>query len=142
MRAFYLAYPICDALRPELSWTHYRLLLRVDKPEARAFYETEAVNSRWTTRELERQIHSLLFERLALSRDQEGVLALAEKGHEIQQPSDLIKDPYVLEFTGLPQHTRYLESARHHLSRRKPTGRDRALHRQERSRRALHLTRR
>ena len=110
MRAFYLAYPICDALRHELSWTHYRLLLRVEKPEARAFYETEAVNSRWSTRELERQIHSLLFERLALSRDREGVLALAEKGHEIQQPSDLIKDPYVLEFTGLPQSERYLES--------------------------------
>jgi predicted nuclease of restriction endonuclease-like (RecB) superfamily len=110
MRAFYLAYQIRDALRHELSWTHYRLLLRVEKPEARAFYEAEAVNSRWSTRELERQIHSLLFERLALSRDREGVLALAEKGHEIQQPSDLIKDPYVLEFTGLPQSERYLES--------------------------------
>ena len=110
MRAFYLAYPICDALRPELSWTHYRILLRVGKPEARAFYETEAVNARWSTRELERQIHSLLFERLALSQDREGVLALAEKGHEIHRPSDLIKDPYVLEFTGLPQSERYLES--------------------------------
>jgi predicted nuclease of restriction endonuclease-like (RecB) superfamily len=110
MRLFYLAYPICDAVRHELSWTHYRLLLRVERPEARAFYEVEAVNSRWSTRELERQIHSLLFERLALSRDREGVLALAEKGHEIQQPSDLIKDPYVLEFTGLPQGERYLES--------------------------------
>ncbi len=110
MRAFYLAYSICDALRPELSWTHYRLLLRVEKPEARAFYEAEAVNARWSTRELERQIHSLLFERLALSRDREGVLALAKKGHEVQQPGDLIKDPYVLEFTGLPQSERYLES--------------------------------
>ena len=110
MRAFHLAYPIFDALRQELSWTHYRILLRVEKPEARAFYETEAVNSRWSTRELERQVHSLLFERLALSRDREGVLALAAKGHEIQQPSDLIKDPYVLEFTGLPQSERYLES--------------------------------
>lgn len=110
MRALYLAYPICDALRHELTWTHYRLLLRVEKPEARAFYEAEAVNARWSTRELERQIHSLLFERLALSRDREGVLALAEKGHEIQQPCDLIKDPYVLEFTGLPQGERYLES--------------------------------
>jgi predicted nuclease of restriction endonuclease-like (RecB) superfamily len=110
MRSFYLSYPILDAVRRELSWTHYRLLLRVEKPEARAFYETEAVNSRWSTRELERQIHSLLFERLALSRDREGVLALAQKGHEIQQPSDLIKDPYVLEFTGLPQSQRYLES--------------------------------
>jgi predicted nuclease of restriction endonuclease-like (RecB) superfamily len=110
MRAFFLFYPILDAVRPELSWTHYRLLLRVEKPEARAFYEAETVNAGWSTRELERQIHSLLFERLALSRDREGVLALARKGHEIQQPSDLIKDPYVLEFTGLPQSERYLES--------------------------------
>jgi hypothetical protein len=59
MRAFYLAHPIRDALRHELSWTHYRLLLRVEKVEARAFYEAEAVNSRWSTRELERQIQAL-----------------------------------------------------------------------------------
>lgn len=111
MRAFFLAYPILDALRQELSWTHYRLL-RVGKPEARAFYETEAVNAGWSTRELERQIHSLLFERLALSRDREGVLALAEKGQEIVHPSDLIKDPYVLEFTGLQPNERYLEADR------------------------------
>ena len=77
-----------NALRSELSWTHYRLLLRVEKPEARAFYEAEAVNSRWSTRELERQINSLLFERLALSRDKAGVLELAKKGHEIQKPAD------------------------------------------------------
>jgi predicted nuclease of restriction endonuclease-like (RecB) superfamily len=109
MRAFYLTYPILDAVRQELSWTHYRILLRVDKPEARAFYEAEAVNARWSTRELERQVHSLLFERLALSRDKAGVLALAEKGHEIHQPTDLVKDPYVLEFAGLPQGEHYLE---------------------------------
>jgi predicted nuclease of restriction endonuclease-like (RecB) superfamily len=110
MRAFYQAYPNRDALRRELSWTHYRLLLRVEKPEARAFYEAEAVNARWSTRELERQIHSLLFERLALSRDRAGVLALAQKGHEIQQPTDLIKDPYVLEFAGLRQDVSFRES--------------------------------
>jgi len=56
MRAFYRAYPICDALRPELSWTHYRILLRVEQPEARGFYKTEAVNARWSTRELERRV--------------------------------------------------------------------------------------
>jgi len=72
MRAFFVTYPIRDALRHELSWTHYRLLLRVDDPAARAFYETEAVNARWAIRELERQINSLLFERLALSRDKAG----------------------------------------------------------------------
>jgi predicted nuclease of restriction endonuclease-like (RecB) superfamily len=109
MRAFYLTYPIFDAVRQELSWTHYRILLRVEKPEARAFYEIEAVNARWSTRELERQVHSLLFERLALSRDKKGVRTLAEKGHEIHEPADLVKDPYVLEFTGLPQSEHLLE---------------------------------
>ncbi len=110
MRSFYLSYPILDAVRRELSWTHYRLLLRVENPDARGFYEKEAIAARWSTRELERQIHSLLFERLALSRDREGVLALAQKGHEVQQPSDLVKDPYVLEFAGIPQGQRYLET--------------------------------
>ncbi len=110
MRAFFLAYPIVDAVRRQLSWTHYRLLLRVDKSNARAFYETEAINARWSTRELERQINSLLFDRLALSRDKAGVLALAQKGHEITQPSDLVKDPLVLEFTGLRQDEHFLES--------------------------------
>lgn len=91
-------------------WTHYRLILRVERSDARAFYEAEAVNARWFTRELDRQIHSLLFERLTLSRSKEEVMELAEKGHDIQQPSYLIKDPYVLEFTGLPQNEKYLES--------------------------------
>jgi predicted nuclease of restriction endonuclease-like (RecB) superfamily len=110
MRAFFLTYQIRDALRHELSWTHYRLLLRVDDRDARTFYEAEAVNARWSTRELERQINALLFERLALSRDREGVLALARNGHEVQGPSDLVKDPYVLEFTGIRQDERYLEA--------------------------------
>jgi len=65
MRSFYMTYPILEALRRKLSWTHYRLLLKVDKPEARSFYEVESVNARWSTRELDRQINSLLFERLA-----------------------------------------------------------------------------
>jgi predicted nuclease of restriction endonuclease-like (RecB) superfamily len=110
MRAFFVTYPIRDALRRELSWTHYRLLLHVDDPAARAFYEAEAVNARWATRELERQINSLLFERLALSRDKAGVIALAQKGHEIARPSELVKDPMVLEFTGLRQDERFRES--------------------------------
>jgi hypothetical protein len=80
MRAFFLAYPKVDALRRQLSWTHYRFLLRVEDPKARAFYEAEAVAARWSTRELERQIHSLLFERLALSRDKEGCWPWPGKG--------------------------------------------------------------
>lgn len=110
MRLFYLAYPIRDALRHELAWSHYRTLLRLDDPRARTFYEAEAVASRWSTRELERQVNSLLFERLALSRDQDQVLTLARAGHEILQPSDLIKDPYVLEFVGLRQDVAFRES--------------------------------
>src|SRR5262249_39145591 len=110
MRAFFPTYPKVDALRRQLSWTHYRLLLRVDNPDARAFYEAEAVNAGWSTRELERQINSLLFDRLALSRDKAGVMALAQKGHEITQPSDLLKDPLVMEFTGLHQDERFRES--------------------------------
>jgi predicted nuclease of restriction endonuclease-like (RecB) superfamily len=110
MRAFYQAFPKLDALRRELSWTHYRILLRVEKPDARSFYENEAVAARWSTRELQRQVSSLLFERLALSKDREGVLALAREGHEIAQPSDLVKDPYVLEFAGLPRGVRVRES--------------------------------
>ena len=110
MRNLYLLYPKFHALPGKLTWTHYRLLLRLENPDARSFYEQEAVNANWSTRELERQINSLLFERLALSRDKKGVKELAQKGHEIHQPSDLIKDPYVLEFTGLPQHDKYLET--------------------------------
>ena len=97
MRQFYLAFPIRHALRDELSWTHYRLLLRVEKEEARSFYLNEAVNSNWSTRELERQINSLLYERLALSRDKKQVRRLADGGQIIRAPEDLIKDHYVLE---------------------------------------------
>ncbi len=67
IRKFYLTFPICDALRHELSWTHYRLLLRVEKDDARSFYMIESINNNWSTRELERQINSLLYERIALS---------------------------------------------------------------------------
>lgn len=91
MRAFYSAFPIQDALRPELSWTHYRHLARVENAQARAFYEVEAARSRWSTRDLERQITSLLYERLALSREPEGVRALAERGAEAFEPSDLVR---------------------------------------------------
>src|SRR5262245_19985815 len=101
MRSFYVAYPILDALRRELSWTHFRTLLKIENPDARRFYENEPVNARWSTRELDRQVNSVRFECLALSRDKAGVMELANRGHEIARPTDLVKDPYVLEFTGL-----------------------------------------
>mgnify|MGYP001244577531 CR=1 FL=1 len=96
-------------LRPELSWTHYRILLKLEKEEARYFYMNEAANSNWSTRELERQINSLLFERLALSKDKKAVIRMAKKGQEINSPKDLIKDPYVLEFLGLEKLEKYYE---------------------------------
>ncbi len=110
MREFYQAFPNWNAVRSELSWTHYRILSRIDKPEARSFYLEEAIRSRWSTRELERQVNSLLFERLARSRDKEGVLALANQGAEVHRPADLVRDPYVLEFTGLPERGQWQES--------------------------------
>lgn len=109
MRQFYLAYPIGDALRSQLSWTHYRLLMRHDDPRKRSFYEIESVSNNWSTRELERQMNSMLYERLALSRDDDGVRALAREGQFLATPSDMVKDPYVLEFLGLPQDGRLLE---------------------------------
>jgi predicted nuclease of restriction endonuclease-like (RecB) superfamily len=97
-------------LSPNLSWTHYRTLMRVDRPDARAFYEIEAVKESWSARELERQIASLLFERLTKSRDEAGVMRLATKGHEITSPADIFKDPVVIEFLGLPESHRLAES--------------------------------
>lgn len=97
-------------LSADLSWTHYRLLVRADKAAARAFYEIEAVANSWSARELERQISSLLYERLALSKDKKGLMRLATRGHEIQQPVDVFKDPMVMEFLGLPESPRLVES--------------------------------
>ncbi|HXH54900.1 MAG TPA: PDDEXK nuclease domain-containing protein [Gammaproteobacteria bacterium] len=93
-----------------LSWTHYRLLIKVDRKEARDFYEKEAVENRWSSRELGRQIGSLLFDRLAKSRDKKGLMRLAKKGQEIQSPEDAIKEPVVLEFLNLPESHRLVES--------------------------------
>src|SRR5258708_7736167 len=90
-------------ISPSLSWTHYRVLLKVDQQEARDFYEIEAVRNNWSARQLERQINSLLFFRLLKSRDKKGLLALANEDQESLAPIDVIKDPYVLEFLDLPE---------------------------------------
>ena len=97
-------------LNPNLSWTHYRTLLRVGRSEARNFYEIEAIHNAWSARELERQISSLLFDRLAKSRDKKGLLRLAVHGQEVSQPLDVLKDPLVLEFLGLPESPKLVES--------------------------------
>ena len=97
-------------LHPNLAWTHYRTLLRIDRAAARDFYEIEAIRHAWYARELERQINSLLFDRLAKSRDKKGLMRLATKGQEISQPIDILKDPMVLEFLNLPESPRLVES--------------------------------
>ena len=113
MRRFYQTYQIQQTASVKLSWSHYCELLSISDPDKRSFYEKEAVNSNWSVRELKRQIDSSLFERLLLSRgdaNKEQVLALAEKGIEIAEPSDLIRDPYVFEFLGIPEDKPMLES--------------------------------
>ena len=104
MRQFHLTFPNLHALRGELSWTHYRLLLKVEKEEARGFYLEETVRSNWSTRDLERQIHSLFYERLLLSKDKKAALELAAEGQRVRTAQDLIKDPYVLEFLGVREN--------------------------------------
>jgi predicted nuclease of restriction endonuclease-like (RecB) superfamily len=99
-----------NSFHPDLSWSHYRALMRVENEEARRFYEVEAVKGNWSKRQLERQIHSLLFERLLKSRDKDGMLALANEGQIVERPVDAIKDPYVLEFLDLPESHRLAES--------------------------------
>jgi len=97
-------------LHTGLAWSLYRHLLKVDSPAARAFYEIEAIKNNWSARELERQINSLLFERLAKSKDKAGLMKLATKGQEITAPADVFKDPVVIEFLGLPESPRLVES--------------------------------
>ena len=98
MRQFYLTFPNGYALRSELSWTHYRLLMRVENDKAREFYMQEAVKSQWSTRQLERQINSFFYERLLSSKNKEQVAAEIQTLETAKSPEDVIRDPYVLEF--------------------------------------------
>ena len=101
MRRFYQSYPIQQTASVKLSWSHYCELLSLSDDSKRSFYEKESVNSGWSVRELKRQIDSSLYERLLLSSgdaNKEKVLSLAQKGIEINQPADSIRDPYVFEF--------------------------------------------
>jgi predicted nuclease of restriction endonuclease-like (RecB) superfamily len=102
MRQFYQVFPIRDALRPELTWTHYRLIMRVENPRARDYYLGESSEQNWSSRVLERNIHTLYYERLLASQDKKSALA-KESSFENHSPADFIKDPYVLEFLGLPE---------------------------------------
>ena len=117
MRAFYLQYPIPQTVSAELqtpdfqlSWSHYQMLLRVENKEERAFYAIEAAQNNWSLRELKRQFDSALYLRLALSTDKADIKKLAHEGQIIQKPQDAVKDPYILEFLQLQEHSRYSEN--------------------------------
>ena len=112
MRDFYLTYQIRQTVSDQftLSYSHYLFLMRIDNPDERKFYEIEATSSNWSLRELKRQFDSALYERLSLSKDKEKVKLLAQQGQVVENPSDIVKDPYVLEFLGLPEKSYYSES--------------------------------
>ncbi len=117
MRQFYLTYSKSQTLSDQfekfdfqLSWSHYLFLMKIDNPEERKFYEIEAISNGWSLRELRRQFDTALFERLVLSRDKKGVKELSQKGQIITKPEDTIKDPYILEFLGLPEESKYSET--------------------------------
>lgn len=108
-RQFYKEYPIVNALRSQLNWSQYRMLIQIPDPDKREYYELEAVNNAWTGRELQRQIDSLLYERLLLSNEKEQVLAVARKERIPESPLEIIKQPTVLEFLGLKREAAYYE---------------------------------
>ena len=108
-RQFYRVYPIANALRSQLNWSQYRMLIQIPDADKREYYELEAVNEGWTGRQLERQINSLLYERLLLSNDKEQVLAVARRQRVPESPHEIIKDPMVLEFLGLERKAAYYE---------------------------------
>jgi len=108
-RKFYRLYPIVNAVRSQLNWFQYRLLIAIDDDYKREYYELEAANNAWTGRELERQINSSLYERLLMSNDKAAVLAVARKERIPENPVEIIKDPMVLEFLGLKREAAYYE---------------------------------
>ena len=110
MRQFYLKFPNGYTLRSELSWTHYRLLMRVENKNAREFYMQEAVKSQWSTRQLERQINSFYYERLLSSKNKEQVAEEIQSLEPAKKPEDVIRDPYVLEFLRLTPNDDFYES--------------------------------
>ncbi|TVR70071.1 MAG: DUF1016 domain-containing protein [Marinilabiliales bacterium] len=109
IRKFYAVFQKRDALRHELSWTHYRHLMRVEKDSAREFYMDEAIQGNWSTRQLERQINSLYYDRVLLSRNKRGMLQDGRSQGDSMHPEQLIKDPYVLEFLNVKEKEKLAE---------------------------------
>lgn len=109
-RQFFLTFPKVNALRSQFNWTQYRTLLQISDKDKREYYELEAANNCWTARQMQRQINSMLYERLLLSNDKDAVLAMARKEKLPETPQEIVKDPMVLEFLGLEKKARYYES--------------------------------
>jgi len=112
MRKFFIEYPSVQTLSGQLNWSHICELLIIESKEKRNFYEKETINSNWSIRELKRQVNSSLYERLLLSEgkpNKEKVLSLSKKGQELTKPEDVIKNPYVFEFLGIPENKPVLE---------------------------------
>ena len=110
MRQFYLTFPIRNALRSELSWTHYRLLMKVSDEKARMFYLEESVKAGWSSRQLERQIHTMYYQRILASQDKESVATEIQSTVPKPEYEKIIKDPYVLEFLNLPANEHFYET--------------------------------
>lgn len=106
---FYKTFPIVNAVRSQLNWTQYKLLIRIESEDKREFYIAETVKNNWTSRQMERQINSQLFERLLLSNDVKSVLEVARNEKLPSDAKEIIKDPMVLEFLGLKRETSYYE---------------------------------
>lgn len=109
MRQFYLTFSNFATVSQKLSWSHYVEILKISDPLERSFYIQECEQENWGVRELKRQMNSMLFQRLALSKDKNEVMRLAEQGQVIQKPEDVVKDPYIFEFVGLPELPVYKE---------------------------------
>ena len=112
MRQFYSVYSIPQTVSAEfkLSWSHYLILMRINDENERRFYEVESLKNNWSLRELKRQLNSALYTRLSISKDKNQILELSTKGQIVEKPTDVIKDPYVLEFLGLEEKSTYSES--------------------------------
>lgn len=110
MRQLYLVFPIANTLYSQLTWSHYKLLMRLSDADKRGFFIAETIKNAWNVRQMERQIHSLLYERLLINQDKDSVLAIAKGEEQPYDPSQIIKDPTVLEFLGLKPEASYYES--------------------------------
>ncbi len=109
-RQFYIEFPIASTLRTQFNWSQYKLLIGIADKDKREYYELEAAHNCWTARQMQRQINSMLYERMLLSNDKEAVMAMARKERMPEKPQEIVKDPMVLEFLGLEKKVHYYES--------------------------------